>query len=167
MEHATNYTAAHESRAGIVGPERLDYPDFHVESDNRLSWFLGSLDHLYGDAPIYVHLTRNVDDVVASYRDRRHGPHFMMPAFGHAILTARDLDDEQWADVARMFVNSVNRNIDLFLRDKSRVVRMTLEDPLPSVHRVWEMAGMEGDLGAALAEWSVRHNASDEVSEEL
>ncbi len=35
--HITNYTAAHESRTGLLGSDRLDYPGKHIEADNRLS----------------------------------------------------------------------------------------------------------------------------------
>jgi hypothetical protein len=64
--HATNYTAGHETRSDVVDG-RLDYPDAHIEADNRLAWFLGSLDRHYGDEPCYVHLSRDPADVAASF----------------------------------------------------------------------------------------------------
>jgi hypothetical protein len=42
----TNYTTGHETRVGRVGPERLAYPDRHIEVDHRLAWFLGRMDGL-------------------------------------------------------------------------------------------------------------------------
>lgn len=37
--HITNYISAYESRAARFGSERFDYPEFHIEADNRLCWF--------------------------------------------------------------------------------------------------------------------------------
>lgn len=42
-QHAENYKAAHESRSHLHSKERLDYPDEHIDVDNRLTWFLGLL----------------------------------------------------------------------------------------------------------------------------
>lgn len=35
--HITNYSSGHESRATLIGEERLAYPTQHIEADNRLS----------------------------------------------------------------------------------------------------------------------------------
>lgn len=58
-EHITNFSAAHESRTGLLGAARLDYAGNHIEADNRLSWLLGRLDRTYGNAAFYVHLRRD------------------------------------------------------------------------------------------------------------
>jgi len=50
-KHISNYTADHESLAKVFGNQRLDYPDYHIEADNRLSWHLGALNKKYGDTP--------------------------------------------------------------------------------------------------------------------
>jgi hypothetical protein len=42
--HIRNYSAAHESRATLIGEQRLAYAANHIETDNRLCWFLGRLD---------------------------------------------------------------------------------------------------------------------------
>ncbi|MHC4834220.1 MAG: hypothetical protein ACYTFH_10095, partial [Planctomycetota bacterium] len=39
--HITNYSAGHETRSGFLGQRRFDYPQNHIESDNRLAWLLG------------------------------------------------------------------------------------------------------------------------------
>lgn len=65
-QHATNYTAAHESGKGIVLADRLRFPDQHIEADNRLTWFLGPLGERYPDA-IYVHLVRDREAVARSW----------------------------------------------------------------------------------------------------
>jgi len=65
--HITNFSCAHESRAGILGEEHFDYPENHIEADNRLSWLLGRLERAYGDDAIYVHLKRNENDTAHSF----------------------------------------------------------------------------------------------------
>lgn len=61
----------HESRLTMVGKGRLDYPENHIESDNRLSWLLGCLDKKLGDSTFYVHLSRNVDKTIESFSRRK------------------------------------------------------------------------------------------------
>src|SRR4029079_4844381 len=68
--HFTNYTVGHEQNTGRIGESRLAYPDDHIEVDNRLSWYLGGLGERYGDDAFYVHLTREEDDVAASFSRR-------------------------------------------------------------------------------------------------
>ena len=46
--HIDNFSAGHETRSHLSGDARLDYPDRHIEADNRLSWLLGRLDRQYG-----------------------------------------------------------------------------------------------------------------------
>jgi hypothetical protein len=161
FKHASNFTSDHESRSNIVGLERLNYPDQHIESDNRLSWFLGGLDERFGNEPIYVHLVRNEQDVVRSFENRHRSPGAIMRGFSSSILmTSRDREESEWHHIAEMYVRTVNSNIRLFLKDKTNVVVVELEDPLSGVKEIWERAGMEGDLKSALSEWSTRHNRS-------
>ena len=68
--HITNYSAGHELNTSEVGRARLDYPEDHIEVDNRLSWLLGRLDQAYGDRAFYVHLTREEEPTARSF-DRR------------------------------------------------------------------------------------------------
>ena len=58
-------TVGHESRRDVVD-DRLNYPANHIEVDNRLSWFLGSLERQYGADAFYVHLVRDPNEVVES-----------------------------------------------------------------------------------------------------
>ena len=75
-QHMTNYTVAHESKrpvrnAAFEYPYRsLRYPDNHIEIDNRLSWFLGTLQKEYGDRAFYVHLLRGKEEVAKSLMNR-------------------------------------------------------------------------------------------------
>src|SRR5690554_1689598 len=73
LSHADNYTSGHETRSGTVHG-RLTYPDYHAEVDCRLTWFLGSLDKAYGDAPLYVHLRRDLTANAESWAKRYGNP---------------------------------------------------------------------------------------------
>lgn len=155
--HITNYTTGHESRITYIGDERLDYPENHIEADNRLSWFLGRLDQKYGDGAFYVHMTRDREETAQSYAKRhdtgiirayRDGILFECPAYITPL------------DVCRDYCDTVNTNIQSFLKDKTRQMDFRMESAKEDFRIFWERIGAEGDLEAALAEWDVAHNAS-------
>ncbi len=156
-EHITNYTSAHESRSGLLGDAHFDYPDNHIESDNRLSWLLGRLDRKYGDRAFYVHLTRNPAQVAASWARRSYTG--MMNAYRYAILWHCPKDAKP-VEVALDYCDTVRENIRLFLRDKRNRMEFRLEDGPERFPEFWRRIGAEGNLTAALAEFDVRHNAA-------
>ena len=45
-----NYTTGHESRKNLD----IIFPDNHIEIDNRLSWFKGTLNENFGNDAIYA-----------------------------------------------------------------------------------------------------------------
>ncbi|QBI56787.1 hypothetical protein [Streptomonospora litoralis] len=159
--HVLSHTVGHESRAHLIGPGRLDYPEGHVEVDNRLSWFLGELGKRFGDEPTYVHLTRDPEQVAASYA-RRYGVRAgIAPAYASGIIRARSprTDAERLA-AARAYVRTVTANIEAFLADKTRVVHMGIAAPEPGLSRLWDLAELSGDRLAAADALEQRHNAS-------
>lgn len=156
-QHITNYTAAHESLLSNTGTQRLNYPNNHIEADNRLSWLLGRLDNKYADSAYYVHLTRNNQDVVTSFSKR----------IGFGILKAYEqgiLMHEQHLlpaqDIANDYIETVESNIQLFLKDKSNKMNISVETAKSDFTRFWNNISAEGDLEKALAEWDINHNAS-------
>lgn len=153
--HLTNFTTGHETRMGEVGPCRLDYPDRHVEVDNRLAWFLGGLEQRYGAEPLYVHLRRDPEAVAASFNER--WDRGIMRAFGTGIVFP---PLPEGMDGARFYVETVTTNIEAFLRDKPHQVTVWLENAADWFPALWERIGGQGDCDAALAEFGVRHNAS-------
>ncbi len=157
--HITNYTAGHESRAHLIGPQRLAYPDRHIEADNRLSWFLGRLERAYGDRAFYVHLRRDPEATARSFARRRHFG--ILHAYHRGILLGADPEPDG-LELARDYLETVEANIALFLRGKSRVLEARLEHLREDFLRFWEAIGAEGDLEAALAELAIRHNRSPE-----
>lgn len=153
--HITNYTSGHETRVGKVGAERLAYPDQHIEVDNRLAWFTGRLEVAYGDRAAYVHLRRDDEATAASHVRRWNKP--AMRSYRNGILWDVDPEMDRMA-LARDLNLTMNSNIELFLRDKSRVTRIDIESAAETFPLFWESIGAEGDLAAAVAELGVKHH---------
>jgi hypothetical protein len=151
----TNYSSGHETRVGLVGPDRLAYPEDHIETDDRLSWFLGRLDAAYAGDAFYVHLTRD-DEATAASRVRRWNKP-MMRAYRNGILWDVDPDIDR-LEVARDLNETVNANMRLFLRDRPLQMTIAIETARESFPEFWERIGAEGDLEGALAEFDRRHH---------
>jgi len=157
--HSVNYTSAHESRVGCLGAARLDYPDRHIESDNRLSWFLGRLQARFGRDAFYVHLQRERLAVAQSYA-RRLDPGMIIPAYAHGIYMGLPADIGKDAlNVALDYVDTVTANIEAFLADKPATMKFGLASAKEDFQVFWRRIGAEGDLAGALAEFDVAHNA--------
>ena len=155
--HISNFTSAHESRVRMIGPERLNYPENHIEVDNRLSWFLGKLERKYGDDAAYVHLQRNTEDTARSFV-LRYGLG-IMAAYQNGILSGSKSTPES---LARDYYETVTGNISHFLKDKSRVMDFHLEQAKDQFPVFWQWIHADGDLKAALAEWDKKHNQTME-----
>ncbi len=155
--HMTNFTAAHESQARILGDAHFQYPAQHIEIDNRLSWFLGRIDKVYGQSGYYVHLTRDVEKVAASYATRfgsgiirGYTKGMMMGKHNKSVAMEMCLD----------YCKTVNANIELFLKDKPNQMNFELENGSSHFTEFWNWIGAEGDFDRAVQEWSVTHNQS-------
>ena len=153
--HITNYSSGHETRVGMLGDERLDYPDQHIEVDDRLAWFLGRLEAAYGDRAFYVHLTRDAEATAASRMRRWSKP--AMRAYRNGILWDVDPDVDRM-EVARDLNHTVTTNIEYYLRDKSQQMTIDIESAARDFPVFWERIGAEGDLDAAIAEFEVRYH---------
>ncbi len=157
--HATNYTTGHETRVGLVGADRLAYPDGHIEVDDRLAWLLGRLEDAYGGNAFYVHLRRDEYATAASRMRRWNKP--LMRAYRNGILWDVDPGISR-LDVARDLNLTVERNIELFLRDKPQTMRIEIETARQSFPEFWKRIGAQGDLEAALDELHLHHHAGTE-----
>lgn len=163
-EHIDNFSAGHESQAGKLR-NRFKYPDNHIESDNRLSWFLGHLDREYGKDAFYVHLKRDREATAESF-SRRYDKG-IIEAYRKKIIHGADNSLEvDPIDVCRHYWDTVNSNIELFLRDKSSL-EFWLESAEKDFQEFWERIGAVGDLSACLEEWSRKYNASGSEEEEF
>lgn len=158
-EHISNYSCAHESRTGLLGDSHFDYPNNHIEADNRLAWLLGRLDKRYGDNAFYVHLKR---DEIATARSfvNRYSTGIIKAYRSDGILLDLPGNSDPMA-VSIDYCNTVNSNIELFLRDKSRKIEVSLETIDFDFERFWEFIGAEGDIESALAEFNVTYNSTE------
>ncbi|SEH04183.1 hypothetical protein [Candidatus Venteria ishoeyi] len=156
-QHIDNYTAAHESRLRYIGRQRLAYPEQHIEADNRLSWLLGRLEQAYGDQAFYVHLRRNPAQTADSFAKRSQFG--VMRAYKEGFLLGGE-KNQSARDIALDYIDSIDSNIALFLKDKSRQMDFHLESAQADFTRFWHEIGASGDLQQALMEWDVTYNAS-------
>jgi len=157
-QHISNFSSAHESRAKLIGEERFNYPDMHIEADNRLSWLLGRLDKQYGNNALYVHLKRNTNDTAESFVKRYHFG--IISAYRKGILKGLQDETASALSVSLDYCHTVNSNIGLFLKDKTNKIGFDLENARQDFKRFWDFVGAEGDIDAALLEFSTYYNAS-------
>jgi hypothetical protein len=154
-QHITNYTVAHESRSGLVGPEHFAYPANHIEADNRLSWFLGQLDVVYGNSAFYVHLKRDRLSTAKSFVNRYGSG--IINAYAKTIIKGPALNATP-LEVCLDYCDTVNINIEAFLKDKTRKMAFHLENAEEDFEQFWQMIGAEGNCDLALEEWQRPYN---------
>lgn len=154
--HMTNYTAAHESNWGLVGLERLSYPKNHIEVDNRLTWMLGALELRYGHRAFYVHLMRDREATAESFYRRWRNQWSIIRAYADSML----LIHERSLEICRDYVDCVNANIRMFLKDKPLQMDFHLESRLEHFPEFWQRIGAEGDFDAAMNTFMQVHNPS-------
>ncbi|MES9971344.1 MAG: hypothetical protein ABW092_15025 [Candidatus Thiodiazotropha sp.] len=155
-KHIDNFSAAHESRSTLTGEQRLNYPDNHIEADNRLCWLLGRLESEYGNRAYYVHLTRDHQESVQSFVKRKEFG--IMQAYREGILMGGQ--QQSAADIASDYLDTVSQNISLFLKDKQHKMVFRLENANRDFAGFWHWIGARGELDEALLEWRMRYNAS-------
>ena len=155
--HVSNFTAAHESQARILGEAHFHYPPNHIEIDNRLSWFLGRLDKVYGQDAFYVHLSRDEDKVAESYK-KRFGSGIIR-GYAKGMMMGRHRKDVA-KELCLDYCRTVNANIELFLKDKPHQMNFELENAKLRYTEFWDAIGAEGDFHSAVSEWDVNHNKS-------
>ena len=125
--------------------------------DNRLSWFLGRLDRAFGDDAFYVHLKR--DDLETARSFLRRYDSGIVKAYRTGILMGTPRDEDP-LHVCLDYCETVNANIEAFLKDKTKKINVALENAKEDFRSFWDLIRAEGDLAAALSEWDTFHNAS-------
>lgn len=156
--HIENFTSAHESRTGFYGTERLNYASDHIEVDHRLSWFLGKLDTQYGDDAFYVHLKRDIQLTAASYLKR--WDFGIIAGYSQQILMGTPHKEPDPLEICLDFCDTVNSNIEMFLKDKRNKMTFTLENADEDFEVFWKKISAKGNYDDGLAEWKIKHNAS-------
>lgn len=161
-KHIDNYTSGHESLAREMGEKRYDYPDNHIEADNRLSWHLGHLHKRYKDDAFYIHLKRNKEAVAQSFLKRFYLPGSIIDSFceGIRMKSSHNLSPDVQLQLCHDYIDTVNANIEHFLSSKSHVMTLNLEELREKFPAFWQRIGAEGNLKEALNEFNERHNSS-------
>jgi hypothetical protein len=160
-QHIDNFTAGHETNAKVIGKKRFSYPDQHIEVDNRLSWFLGTLDEKFNpNKTLYVHLRRDLEETVNSFmrRFKRRGSIVSAFARGVYMTPIPFLDDAERRQVCIDYVNAVNKNIELFLENKPNKMEIHLDRIKEEFPEFLERIDAEVDLEDCLNTFDVKHN---------
>jgi hypothetical protein len=155
--HIENYSSAHESRARRVGDSRFEFPENHIESDNRLSWLLGRLDDKFGKNAFYVHLRRDDAKTVESFVKRYDQG--IVAAYRNSVLMGPENNDDPYA-ISLDYIQSINANIRQFLRDKPLQMNFRLESAADDFRVFWDRIGAKGDFDRAVSEFQNKYNAS-------
>jgi hypothetical protein len=158
--HLTNRTIGHESRSHVAGPGRTAYPENHIEVDNRLTWFLGRMERDWGDRAAYLHLTRDAEEVAQSFESRAQQG--ILKAYRNDVLLRLRVKrpDTPLIDICRDYVDTALTNIEFYLRDKSHVLTVRLEEFEDDFETFLGWSGATGDLVAARKELKIRYNVS-------
>ncbi len=159
-KYMTNYTSGHEINISKTGEERMTFPDNHIEIDNRLSWMLGRLDKKYGDSAFYVHIKRETASLAESFSKRIASETGIINAYANEIVFSGRIYNSDY-DICVDYINTVNENIELFLKDKSNKMEFHLEESKNDFRIFWKRIQAEGDLGGALKCWDTSYNEYD------
>lgn len=164
-----DFTVGHESRVELLGAERFDFPDQHIEIDNRLIWQLGNLGQHIGDQAMYVHLIRERSAVKQSFINRLYQPKSIFYSYCESIKksTPEKLCANEIALLSDDFLDNIDANIRYFLKDKTHQMEFHIENYHQDFASFWKFINATGDYEKALAEWSNKHNSSKKAKTNL
>jgi len=80
-------------------------------------------------------------------------------AYRKGVLRGLRRDDPPMS-VCLDYYNTVNSNIELFLKDKTKRMEFNLGNSRQDFERFWSLIGAQGDLDVALLEFDTAWNAS-------
>lgn len=161
-KHIDNFTSGHETRIRMIGKERLNYPENHIEADPRLAFFLGQLEKKYGKTAFYVHLIRDKKATVNSLNKRWNIRYTIVKAYLEGIILTPEesVDDKFKYQVCEDYYDMVNDNIEVFLENKPHKMTIHLEKIKTDFLDFWNMINAKGNWEKAIEEWTHAHNAS-------
>lgn len=158
LQPINNYTASHESRCGFLLDDKLNYPDNHIEIDNRLIWFVDLLDDKYGEEAKYVYLFRDLNKIAHSYEERWHLNVSIVRAYGHGILMKDKISSRERIDVCKDYAATVDRKIRNFMSKKPNSLIIDSENLAKDFDKLYEFIGAKGNLGACKEILNSPHN---------
>ena len=157
-KHITNFSSAHESRAGMLGADRLDFPAAHIEIDNRLVWFLAQLQSRFASDVGYVYLTRDKEEIARSYVQRWHLNESIVRAYGHGLLMKPHIKKSERLGICRDYVESTDFMIKHFLQDKPNKLFIDVKQLSDEFEMFFNWIGAKGDLASCISELSIYSN---------
>lgn len=127
------FTVGHESKKKVIGWDRLEYSENHIEIDNRLSFFLGSLWLRYAnDENVkFVYLERDLNPTAESFLRRWRLPHSIVRTWAEGVFCQLIKPKSETAEIAAFrYVLATQANIKLFLFniELNRQYQTSLED---------------------------------------
>lgn len=160
-KHIKNYSASHESLSQAFGKERFNYPDNHIEADNRLCWHLGHLNKYYADEPFYVHLKRNKEKTAQSFMKRFYQDS-IIDSFcgGIRMMPSEILSKQERLQACYDYIDTITLNVEHFLSDKNKVMIINLETIEKDFEIFWSQINAEGNFENAINEFKNQYNSS-------
>lgn len=159
--HITNFSSAHESKAGVYTLDRFHYPNNHIEVDPHLAYMLGHLGKIHRSDDFYVHLYRPPTEVVGSWQRRgRKEIRGAAPLIGVLMqVNPATMTTGEYRTALRTLHDIVITNIKQFLKDRPHmsIGLYALQDSWPEF---WNRIKASGNYRAAHNELAIRHNAS-------
>jgi len=140
LSYIDGYTTGHETNVIKLGAQRVDYPNYHIECDNRLAWFLPRLTKKYGDNSVLVIVKRDIEKIAQSY-NRRWAKINIMKAYSQGILM-RKLNENN-IDVCLDYVQNVYEHLEYFRKDWRFVVEIDMEAPKEGVVKLLQILNKE------------------------
>ena len=155
------YTSGHETRCKYLGGERVDYPENHIECDNRLSWFMPRLTKKYSKEAVLVVVHRDHESVAKSYNHRWQKIN-IMKAYSQGVLKREFSEND--LDVCRDYVSNVYEQIESFSGEWRHVVHLDLDDPELGVSEVLRLIGCPEKTESTLHDFSITNLNPNKVS---
>ena len=138
------WSSAHESRSQLLGDERVNYPEKHLEFDNRLTWFLPRLTKKYSSSALLVIVQKKQCRLASSYNKRWYKMN-IMKSYSQGILM-RDLKDNN-LDVCKDYVSNVYEHLEYVSKDWMDCIYLDIDNPEEGVVGILNyIGGTESDL---------------------
>lgn len=160
FEHSEKFSSGQQTNWGKFFPERLEYPDNHVESDARNLFFAHLIAEKYhSEETHWIVLERDLAEISYSYAKRRTRKGIVRN-FSRGVLDSSPKFETDWVKSAEAYVYSADSIIKGFIRGRQNVHTIPLENPFKSFTDLWTILDAGKGLEKALDEWRTRHNSS-------
>ena len=153
-----NYTSSHNSRT-FRRDFPPQYPDNHIAIDVRLASNLGQIGLFYGDDARYVWLRRDPEATAKSWHRFQYDYHASykpwkyIQGYGVHELGLKMVTIAEQMVACRIYVNTINANIEYFLRDKTDSLQMDLENIREDWGKFWKWSHAVGNYSKSLSTW--------------